>query len=205
MNRRKLVLTIVAFAVVILPYIGIYGSYRWYRGQLSRDGGEEPQEQSVDSVAGGRTVSADVKEADRDAGFIVIDKKKMTLTLYDYKGRPRHSFGMACGKGIGDKQKVGDMKTPEGVFHVERIQDASAWTHDFNDGKGVIKGAYGPYFIRLVTPGHHGIGIHGTHDPASIGTRASEGCIRLKNEDLALLVKSVYPGMAVVITNDPVK
>ena len=202
MDKRRLVLTIIAAAVVILPYIGIYGSYRWYRGQL---GGDGHQEQSADSVFGGRTVSADVKEADRDAGFIVIDKKKMTLTLYDCKGRVRHSYGMACGKGIGDKQKVGDMRTPEGVFHVERIQEASGWTHDFNDGKGVIKGAYGPWFIRLATPGHRGIGIHGTHDPESIGTRASEGCIRLRNEDVAELVKSVYPGMAVVITNDPVK
>jgi hypothetical protein len=32
--------------------------------------------------------------------------------------------------------------------------------------------------------GHQGIGIHGTHDDNSIRTRATEGCIRLKNEDL---------------------
>lgn len=205
MSRRKLVLAIVAFTVVVLPYVGMYGCYRWCRGQLGRDGVAEPQEIPSDSLPCGPAFEAAVKEADRDAGFIVIDKKKMTLTLYDYKGKAKHTYGMACGKGLGDKQKVGDMKTPEGVFHVERIQNSSAWTHDFRDGKGVIKGAYGPYFIRLATPGHRGIGIHGTHDPASIGTRASEGCIRLRNEDVAELVKSVYPGMAVVITNDPEK
>lgn len=92
------------------------------------------------------------------------------------------------------------MKTPEGLFSVQQIQDASAWTHDFGDGKGEIRGAYGSHFIRLKTPGHRGIGIHGTHDPASIGTRATEGCVRLNNSDLLELVKKyVYVGMPVVI------
>lgn len=110
----------------------------------------------------------------------------------------------ACGPSIplpaDDKEKPGDMKTPEGLFSVQQIQDASAWTHDFGDGKGEIRGAYGSHFIRLKTPGHCGIGIHGTHDPASIGTRATEGCVRLNNSDLLELVKKyVYVGMPVVI------
>lgn len=94
----------------------------------------------------------------------------------------------------------GEAGWPEGLFSVQQIQDASAWTHDFGDGKGEIRGAYGSHFIRLKTPGHRGIGIHGTHDPASIGTRATEGCVRLNNSDLLELVKKyVYVGMPVVI------
>ena len=73
-------------------------------------------------------------------------------------------FGVAVGKNAGDKQRAGDMRTPEGSFTVEQVQDASWWSHDFGDGKGEIKGAYGPWFIRLKT-GWRGIGIHGTHDP----------------------------------------
>lgn len=64
----------------------------------------------------------------------------------------------------------------------------------------MIEGAYGPRFIRLVTPGFSGIGIHGTHDPASIGTRASEGCIRLANENADSLARMVTVGTVVVIT-----
>ena len=44
-----------------------------------------------------------------------------------------------------------------------------------------------------------GIGIHGTHDPASIGTRASEGCIRLENSQVEALKKLVCVGTKVVI------
>ena len=54
--------------------------------------------------------------------------------------------------------------------------------------------------MRLEVPGHKGIGIHGTHKPESIGTRDTEGCIRLHNEELENLVKHCHVGMAVFIT-----
>lgn len=123
----------------------------------------------------------------------------MTLTLYDYRGEEKMSVPIACGKAYGDKQKRGDMRTPEGIFHIESIEDASNWTHDFGDGLGEIEGAYGPIFIRLACPGHKGIGIHGTHLPESLGTRASEGCIRVDNDNLVELAKYVHPGMVVAV------
>ncbi|MCQ2224477.1 MAG: L,D-transpeptidase [Paludibacteraceae bacterium] len=134
------------------------------------------------------------------ANFILISKKEMKLTLFDYSGHELFSAPCATGANLGDKKSKGDMKTPEGVFKVLDIQDSSDWTHDFGDGKGKIKGAYGPIFIRLDVPGFKGIGIHGTHLPESIGSRASEGCIRLKNEDVLRLSKLIYPPLVVVIT-----
>ena len=72
----------------------------------------------------------------------------------------------------------------------------------FKDGLGMIEGAYGPYFIRLWTSPHTGIGIHGTHLPSSIGSRATEGCIRLSNDDLRELIRYIYVGMPVRILPD---
>lgn len=132
-------------------------------------------------------------------GHIVISKQEMTLSLYDQDDLLICRFPIACGRNLGNKSRVGDMKTPEGDFTVQQIQPASTWTHDFGDGKGEIKGCYGNWFIRLKTPPHTGIGIHGTHDPASIGTRATEGCIRLHNADLDSLKPMVRTGMAVRI------
>lgn len=136
----------------------------------------------------------------RHAKLILISKQEMKLRLVDYKGYELFETDIACGLNYGDKQKQGDMKTPEGVFSIADIQNAKEWTHDFRDGKGEIKGAYGPYFIRLAVPGHKGIGIHGTHEPLSIGTRATEGCIRLKNEELERLVPLLEVPMTVIIT-----
>ena len=135
-----------------------------------------------------------------EARIIVVSKQDMRLRVYDYKGTRLMDYGIACGKNFGQKHKVGDMKTPEGMFFVQSIEDASERTHDFGDGRGEIQGAYGPYFIRLDTPGNKGISIHGTHDPLSIGTRATEGCIRLNNNDLVELVNVVRPGMMVLVT-----
>jgi lipoprotein-anchoring transpeptidase ErfK/SrfK len=94
---------------------------------------------------------------------------------------------------------VGDNRTPEGDFTISSIEDSRSWTHDFRDGKGAIRGAYGPWFIRLATPGWKGIGIHGTHDPDSIGTAVTEGCIRLKNADLIRLAAWISVGIPVTI------
>lgn len=93
------------------------------------------------------------------------------------------------------------MKTPEGTFTIRSIEDSQKWGHDFKDGKGYIRGAYGPWFMRLSYGS--GIGIHGTHDPLSMGKRATEGCIRLRNEDLRKLREMVKVGTKVHILPDP--
>jgi lipoprotein-anchoring transpeptidase ErfK/SrfK len=132
--------------------------------------------------------------------LIVIDKGAHTMEVFQ-DGKTVRQYGIAVGKNMGDKERVGDMRTPEGEFPIVQIQNASGWTHDFRDGKGQLKGAYGPYFIRLGTPGWSGIGIHGTHAPDSIGTNVTEGCIRLSNEDVAELRRLVKIGDKVVIRN----
>lgn len=132
--------------------------------------------------------------------FILISKQEMKLRVLDFSGNELFVSEIACGKNLGNKQKPGDMRTPEGVFKVSEIQLSDHWEHDFKDGKGKIKGAYGPYFIRLDTPGHKGIGIHGTHAPESMNQRATEGCIRLKNENLIQLVPLIRVSTLVVIT-----
>lgn len=133
------------------------------------------------------------------ASLIIIDKGKMRLSVYDLNGEEMESFPIGCGRNFGNKVEAGDNRTPEGIFRISDIQNSSGWTHDFGDGKGEISGAYGNYFLRLSAEPHKGIGIHGTHLPKSIGTRCTEGCIRLRNEDIVRLHDRVYRGLTVVI------
>jgi lipoprotein-anchoring transpeptidase ErfK/SrfK len=99
------------------------------------------------------------------------------------------------------------MRTPESPagkpFKITMIQDASTWRHDFKDGRGNIL-AYGHWFLRLETPGHSGIGIHGsTNNESSVPGRASEGCIRLRDADIITLKeKYAYVGMPVIIKSE---
>lgn len=135
-----------------------------------------------------------------DNGKIWIKIVKHEHLLYVMNGKNVVAkYGVAVGRNSGQKQKSGDCRTPEGNFSVQSIQSAQGWSHDFHDGKGVIPNAYGPWFIRLKT-GWSGIGIHGTHDPDSIGKNVTEGCIRLKNENLRTLKeKYIRVGVKVVI------
>ena len=132
-------------------------------------------------------------------------KYRILVSKSDYKLWLLHGnnivqeYSIATGKNPGDKQRVGDNRTPVGNFKIVSIENASKWSHDFGDGKGKIKGAYGPWFLRLDAKGWKGIGIHGTHDPDSRGTNATEGCIRLSNKDIDELKQYAYKNMPVII------
>ena len=141
-------------------------------------------------------IPPDLEVAD-DEYWLRIDKSR--YTLYLYLGRNvEKTYEVAVGRNPGDKEYVGDNRTPVGTFTVQSIEDSRAWTYDFRDGKGPIRGAYGPWFIRLRTR-WKGIGIHGTHDPDSLGSMASEGCIRMHNSELEELKQFASSNMKVVI------
>lgn len=132
---------------------------------------------------------------------LVISKQRLLLSVVE-GGDTVWQAPVCCGKNKGNKQRRGDKRTPEGTFKIKSIEKASHWTHDFGDGAGERKGAYGDWFLRLDVPHFNSIGIHGTCFPESIGTRDSEGCIRLHNEDLNRLKEMVFVGMICIIEPD---
>jgi len=166
-------------------------------------GNNQQGEKSTDSTAIDTTAQqpAQIETFADDApgdgtSFIVISKKNLTLRVYDRDPATGDTvvvaqFPACLSKNRGDKQRKGDMRTPQSPhdkpFSITAIQDASTWKHDFGDGRGSIL-AYGHWFLRLHTPGHSGIGIHGsTNNENSVPGRASEGCIRLLDDDIVTL------------------
>ena len=142
--------------------------------------------------------------------FILISKPEYRLyvcEVVDGDTLKRVHYPVCVGKAKGQKQKKGDMKTPEctaeNPFVITEIVDASNWHHDFGDGRGSIL-SYGHWFMRLKTPGFSGIGIHGsTNNESSVPGRGSEGCIRLRDDDLIQLKENyAFVGMRVVILAD---
>lgn len=156
------------------------------------------------------TVAAYSEIQDKANTFIVISKQELKLyvceALEDDTVRIAE-FPVCLSRNLGQKERKGDMKTPESPagkpFKITAIQDASTWKHDFKDGRGNIL-AYGHWFLRLETPGHSGIGIHGsTNNESSVPGRASEGCIRLRDADIITLKeKYAYVGMPVIIKSE---
>ena len=158
-------------------------------------------------IAGDQSISHPEKMVEGDSCFIVMSKKDYYLYVYQPQGGDTvmlARYDCCFSRVKGQKEKEGDFRTPhcavDQPFHITQIADASTWEHDFGDGRGPIK-SYGNYFLRLETPGHKGIGIHGsTNNVESVPGRASEGCIRLHDDDISDLAEHyAYVGMPVII------
>jgi len=112
--------------------------------------------------------------------IILIDIHHRTLTVIS-KGRVYRQYPVALGKPA----------TPTPVGHWKVVWKATDW------GSG-----FGSRWMGLDIP--WGIyGIHGTDNPGSIGSYASQGCIRMFNHDVEELYEWVDYGTDVIITGNP--
>ena len=93
----KSILYIILGVVILLPYVIMLLNYWGYQ-------------KKVEEIS--------------NSSFILINKETMSLSVYDYKGNEVVEYPIACGLNYGNKEKIGDMKTPEGVFHVSDIQNS---------------------------------------------------------------------------------
>jgi hypothetical protein len=129
-----------------------------------------------------------------EAYSIVIDKGRYILEVRNSADEIVGEFPVSIGSNpdLGDKERVGDCRTPEGEFSVSNLHDASGWRFE-------EELAYGPWFIRLSTPPWTGIGIHGTNEPYLIGAPATHGCIRLDSRNVDTVKRAIDIGTKVTI------
>jgi len=118
---------------------------------------------------------------------IIVDKSKNTLVLYS-ADVPVKKYSVATGK---------KNCTPVGEFKITDKLVNPTW---FKTGAilppGSPKNALGTRWMGFDKPSY---GIHGTLEPKSIGTQASEGCIRMLNEEVEELYSIVPVGTKVTI------
>ncbi|NPV92736.1 MAG: L,D-transpeptidase family protein [Firmicutes bacterium] len=109
---------------------------------------------------------------------IAIDVDRKILTLRGPGGRFIKNYPVA----------VGTPATPTPVGNWNIVQKSENWG-----------GGFGARWMGLNVP-WGSYGIHGTNNPASIGTAASHGCIRMHNEDVIEVYNQVPLGTPVRIT-----
>jgi len=127
---------------------------------------------------------------------ITIDQSTFTLRLFkDFKLRKR--YGVAVGQP--------GYPTPRGRFSIVSKQVNPTWSVPNSPWAGELAGtsvvggsAANPLKARWMGI-VNGVGIHGTGDGASIGTRASHGCIRMHVGDVIDLFARVPTGTPVLI------
>lgn len=99
-----------------------------------------------------------------------------------------------------------DDATPAGEFQIEAKAAKPIWySPKESEYKGEVipygdpRNILGTHWLSLKHPRYKSLGIHGTNDPASIGTKSSRGCIRLVNEEVRELYEILPSGTKVII------
>jgi murein L,D-transpeptidase YafK len=134
---------------------------------------------------------------------IVIDKSERRMWAYA-NGQPIRTFDVALGRDpVGDKQKQGDNRTPEGVYPVTAHNPESAFHLSLRlgyptDEQRAAAEAAG------IDPGGD-IMIHGLPNglghigPAHLARDWTAGCIAVTNEEIEWLYEAVAVGTPVEI------
>lgn len=136
----------------------------------------------------------------------VVSKSKFTMDIYlGSPGEAGATYVMSFPVGLGK-----DDSTPVGTWGVQnKLTNPPYYSPR---GEGIIaaddpKNPLGEYWIGLTgiegqAVGKTSYGIHGTIDPESIGKEESMGCIRLRNEDVAMVYQMLVEGKSRVVVKE---
>lgn len=140
---------------------------------------------------------------------VSVSARKLSV----YRGEEQlHAFPVGVGTG-GKLHRldggIWDWNTPTGIFEVGRKKKDPVWYapdwHYLEKGRPpppadspnrYITGALGDYALYIDDE----IAIHGTQDRSSVGRPSSHGCLRMYNEQIAVLYELVSIGTKVIIT-----
>ena len=131
---------------------------------------------------------------ERTAGRIVVDQSNYTLTLF-LDGKRVKQYPIAVG--------TASYPTPNGLWSVTNMARNPTWIPPNSPWAAGLEpvppGASNPLGTRWIGTSAPLIGIHGTPQSWSIGSRASHGCIRMYIGDVEELFEQVTVGMPVEI------
>ncbi|WP_171016616.1 L,D-transpeptidase family protein [Pseudalkalibacillus caeni] len=135
-------------------------------------------------------------EASQDEA-IIINKRTNQLAFYE-KSTLQKVFPVATGRTKN--------LTPEGKFTlVNKVKNRPWYTGNIPGGDA--RNPLGARWLGIKVPGDWGhvsgnvYGVHGTNNPSSIGTYASNGCIRMYNKDIIWLFDRADMNIPVYITS----
>ena len=120
---------------------------------------------------------------------VIVDNKQCTLTVL-LGDDVIKTYDVATGK---------NNTTPIGTFRITDKLVDPVW---YNKGIAIPADSpdnvLGTRWMGLDTP-EPGYGIHGTTEPESIGYQSTEGCVRMRNEEVEELYSIIPAGTTVVV------
>lgn len=129
--------------------------------------------------------------------LIAVDKSRQQLSLFERRSplKLTRLFTCTTGQAAGDKEREGDLKTPEGVYFV--VQRIGSGLEFLKYGTEAYTLNYPNPVDRLRKKTGYGIWIHGRGEP--LAPLQTQGCVSLNNEDLASIGVVLQPGTPVAL------
>ncbi len=138
---------------------------------------------------------------------LVLDKKNRTLSLWEAQssGLPIHikSFASDHGRKKGNKNVVGDLKTPEGIYFFQEMYQGKQLNYG-EYGKRAFTMDYPNYFDRKSRKTGSGIWLHAIPETKTL-FRGSRGCVVVKNPDIDFLKSHISLKKTPIVINENVE
>lgn len=152
----------------------------------------------VTAVAAARSEAREIVDVAEDYEYGTIVVKTSEKRLY---------YALGNGKAIRYSVAVGSPQNQWfGTTWVSEKRTNPTWTptpsmraRNPNLPQSVAGGADNPLGVRALYLGWTTYRIHGTNAPGSIGHAVSNGCIRMRNEDVVDLYERVHIGAPVIV------
>ncbi|MCM8768339.1 MAG: L,D-transpeptidase family protein [Candidatus Omnitrophica bacterium] len=136
--------------------------------------------------------------------FLMVSKADQTLSVCRYDGAQvsvLQSYSCTTGKNKGQKEQVGDGRTPEGCFLLTRKIDGRSLPAKYGSGAYTLD--FPSTIDTLAGRSGNGIWLHGT--PIERPPYNSEGCIVLNDHDFDRVSQFIQPGLTLIyIAEKPV-
>lgn len=136
---------------------------------------------------------------------LVIDKGRLQARLVTWPGpsasvssRVLREFQIAIGKQDGDKEKEGDLRTPEGIYQSLRVLDGKELPEKYG-ARAIPLNFPNPMDLMHGKTGS-GIWLHGVDSESRVSeARVTEGCVAFYNADIEWLATWLRPNQGVVL------
>lgn len=165
-------------------------------------------EAGQDLINGGDKIPAVLSRLDKSYRHaIIVDLKQSRLFVFkNKKGQPERiaDYYISMGRGGGEKQKEGDLRTPLGVYFVQSYIPPEKLADKYGAGAYPIN--YPNAWDRFNGRTGSGIWLHGTRSGTyNRPPLASEGCVVLPNDDLIELGSYISLGQTPVLIGNEIK
>lgn len=164
-----------------------------------------------------RTKPTPYKRTKQTHRFAVIDKTEFHVTLYEVTNGEKTKI-LRAPVALGYDRCLSEAKggkcyyTPQGEYEIEFglfDPDGINWCipkkmeAEFKEqlarGERCWRGIMGNHALHF----GNSLFLHGTSNPNSIGSRSTHGCVRLRNNDIAMIYRLLAPGDKVLISETP--